>query len=110
MRKAMTRQAKPISDLPDEQALLKAVFASDVGVDNEPITTRDGGTIWFEVANIEPARQQSFDEVKAEVTAGWTADERAKALAAKADADRQEAHRRRNARRARRRNETQLAA
>jgi len=38
---------KPVADLPDPAALIKAAFASDVGVDNEPISTRDGGTVWF---------------------------------------------------------------
>lgn len=79
------KSGQPVPDLPDAQALIKAVFASDVGVDNEPISTSDGGTIWFEVAGIEPAHQQTFDEVKAAVTAGWIEEERAKRLAAKAD-------------------------
>ncbi len=79
------KSGRPVADLPDPQPLLKAVFASDVGVDNEPISTSDDGTIWFEVASIDPAHQQSFAEVKAAVAAGWTDDERAKRLAAKAD-------------------------
>ncbi len=74
---------KPVADLDDPEALVKAAFASDVGVDNEPIGTPDGGTIWFDVLNVEPARAQSFAEVKQQVDEAWTQDETAKRLSAK---------------------------
>ena len=78
------KSGKPVADLGDPAALVKAVFASDVGVDNEPLGMRDGGTIWFDVLGIEPARAQSFEEVKQKVAQAWTQDETAKRLAAKA--------------------------
>ncbi|MGA3304243.1 MAG: SurA N-terminal domain-containing protein [Methylovirgula sp.] len=81
------KSGQAVPDVPDEEALVKAVFASDVGVDNEPLTTKDGGTIWFEIANVEPARQLTFNEVKSKVTDAWMDDERAKELSAEADAD-----------------------
>ncbi|WP_020175712.1 peptidylprolyl isomerase [Methyloferula stellata] len=74
----------PVPDLPNSLALVKAAFASDVGVDNDTLSTPDGGTIWFEVAGIDPARQQTFDEVKPQVEKAWMADETAKRLTAKA--------------------------
>ena len=80
------KSGQPLTDLLDLEALVKAVFASDVGVDNEPLSTPDGGTVWFEVKSIDPAHQQSFAEVKDAVVLAWTQDERAKRLAAKADA------------------------
>ncbi len=79
------KAGQSLTDLPDLEALVKAVFASDVGVDNEPLSTRDGGTIWFEVKAVDPAHQQSFAEVKDAVALAWTQDERAKRLAAKAN-------------------------
>jgi peptidyl-prolyl cis-trans isomerase D len=78
------KNGKPVADLGNAAEPTKAVFASDIGVDNEPIGTRDGGTIWFDVLGIEPARAQSFDEVKQKVAQAWTQDETAKRLAAKA--------------------------
>jgi peptidyl-prolyl cis-trans isomerase D len=78
------KAGKAIPDLGDPAALVKAVYASDVGVDNEPIGTKDGGTIWFDVLGIEPARAQSFEEVKQKIAQAWTEDETAKRLAAKA--------------------------
>jgi peptidyl-prolyl cis-trans isomerase D len=73
----------PVPDLPNSLALVKAAFASDVGVDNDTLSTPDGGTIWYEVTAIDPARQQTFDEVKAQVEKAWTADAAAKRLTAK---------------------------
>ncbi len=79
------KASKAVPDLGDDQkAFLKAVFASDIGVDNDPITTKDGGGIWFDVLNIDPARNLTFDEVKSRVTQDWTADETSRRLVDKA--------------------------
>ncbi len=67
-------------DLPGGADLVKAAFASDVGVDNDTVATRDGGYVWFEVAKIEPARQKNFEEVKDAVEAAIKADAAQKAL------------------------------
>ena len=72
--------------LPDRDALLKAAFASDVGVDNDTLTTPGGGYVWFEIGNVERAHGRSFDEVKAEVEREWRADELARKLSAAGDA------------------------
>ncbi len=52
---------------PGGQAFIRAAFASDIGLDNEPLTLPDGSHIWFEVNAVEPARQQSFEEARAGV-------------------------------------------
>ncbi|UZF93690.1 SurA N-terminal domain-containing protein [Bosea sp. NBC_00550] len=71
--------------LPGADATLQAIFRSDIGVDNEAIRLpRDTGYVWFDVTKIDPARERSFDEVKAEVEKQWRADETATKLAAKA--------------------------
>lgn len=71
--------------LPGADATLQAIFRSDIGVDNEAIRLpRDTGYVWFDVTKIDPARERSFDEVKAEVENQWRADETATKLAAKA--------------------------
>ncbi|MGJ0506213.1 MAG: SurA N-terminal domain-containing protein [Methylocystis sp.] len=72
-------------EVPAGADLLKAAFASDVGVDNETVATRDGGYVWFEVNAIEPARQKSFEEVKDTVADAMRAENAQKALSAKAD-------------------------
>lgn len=72
-------------DVPAGADLLKAVFASDIGVDNETVATRDGGYVWFEVNAIEQARQKTFEEVKDAVAEAMRAENAQKALSAKAD-------------------------
>lgn len=67
--------------LPGGSEVLNAIFASDIGLDNEPVQTRDGGHIWFEVNGVEPAREKAFDEVKDQVMTRLVADLRDKALA-----------------------------
>jgi peptidyl-prolyl cis-trans isomerase D len=71
--------------LPDRADLLKAVFASDVGLDEAPLQTKDGGYVWFAVTKIEPSHDRTFEEAKPAVEAQWRAEQVDKALAAKAD-------------------------
>ena len=76
-------QGVPVKDLVDGPALLKAAFASDVGVDNDTLRVQGGGYQWFEVAKIDKAREKTFDEAKAEVEKAWRADKAGTLLSAK---------------------------
>lgn len=67
--------------VPGGSEVLNAIFSSDIGLDNEPVQQRDGGHIWFEVNGVEPMRDKTFDEVKADVKTRLLADRRDKALA-----------------------------
>ena len=71
-------------NLPDKTELLRAIFASDVGLDEAALQTKDGGFIWFAVTKIDPAHDRTFEEAKAEVEKQWRAEQVDKALAAKA--------------------------
>ena len=82
--RGLDKTGKDVGDLADRDALLKAAFASDIGVDNDTVVGRDGSTTWYEVAGIEPAHPRSLDEVRAEVEAAWRKGETAKRLADKA--------------------------
>lgn len=73
----------PVPDLVNGPALLKAAFASDVGVDNDTLTLPQGGYQWFEVAKVEKARQKTFDEARPDVEKAWRDDETARLLSAK---------------------------
>lgn len=79
------KQHRPVENLVDGPALLKAAFGSDVGADTEMIQTSNGGDDWYEVAGIEPAHKLPLNEVKARVEAGWQNDEIARRLAAEGD-------------------------
>ena len=75
---------KPVN-MPDKTDLLRSVFASDVGLDEAPLQTKDGGFVWFVVTKIDPAHDRSFADAKPEVEADWRAEAIDKALAARAD-------------------------
>jgi peptidyl-prolyl cis-trans isomerase D len=75
----------PIPALAAAPELLKAIFASDVGVDNDSVSRKDGGFSWFEISAVEPPRQLPLDEVKAAVTKSLQEGTAQRDLAAKAN-------------------------
>ncbi len=72
-------------NLAGDAETLKAIFQSDIGLDNEAIRLREGGLVWFEIAGVEPARDRPFDEVKAEALLRWRTDEASRLLVEKAN-------------------------
>ncbi len=61
--------------LPAQDDVLNAVFATDVGVENDPIDAKDDGVVWYEVLGVVPQQVKPFDQVKDEVAKDWLADE-----------------------------------
>jgi peptidyl-prolyl cis-trans isomerase D len=72
------KAGEAIKGIPDTADVLKAVFLSERGVDNEAIRTREGGYVWFEIQSIERGRERTFDEVRAQVDEAWRNDEAAR--------------------------------
>src|SRR4029077_3352570 len=72
-------------NLPDGPELLRAAFASDVGLDETALNTKDGGFSWFEITKVDPAHDLTFEEAKPEVEKQQRAEEVDKALAGKAE-------------------------
>ena len=79
-RQGLDAAGAPVA-VPEKDKLLPAVFASDIGVDDEAIATKDKGWVWFAVTKIDPAHERSFDEVKDKVEAAWREEQRAQKLA-----------------------------
>jgi peptidyl-prolyl cis-trans isomerase D len=75
----------PIQNLPKNVDVVSSVFASDVGVDNEPLQMQGGGWLWYDVAGITPSHDRTLDEVKAQVETRWRNDEIAARLQKKSD-------------------------
>jgi peptidyl-prolyl cis-trans isomerase D len=61
--------------LPVQTQVLNAVFASDTGVENDPIDAKDEGVVWYEVLGIVPEQLKPFDQVKDEVAKDWRNEE-----------------------------------
>ncbi len=83
-RSGRDRKGVPMIAIPDPENMLRAIFNSDIGVDNDVIMTRDNGYVWFEIGGIDPARDRTLDEVRAQVTTAWRSDETARILQEKA--------------------------
>jgi len=76
----------PVSGLPQAAELVPAAFASDVGVESDPLQLQGGGYLWYDVTGITPSRERNLDEVKNEVEIRWRNEEIAARLKAKAEA------------------------
>lgn len=61
--------------LPAQKEVLNAAFATDTGVENDPIDAKDEGVIWYEVLGVVPEQLKPFDQVKDEATKDWRTDE-----------------------------------
>jgi peptidyl-prolyl cis-trans isomerase D len=73
-----------VAGLPAGVDVVASAFATDVGVDNDPLQTKDGGNVWYDVVGVTPSRERALDEVKDKVEAGWRDDQIAERLTAKA--------------------------
>jgi peptidyl-prolyl cis-trans isomerase D len=71
--------------LPPEADVLSTTFATEVGVEIDPVRVADGGYVWVEVAGVTPGRERKLDEVRDEVIERWRDDQVAERLRAKAD-------------------------
>ena len=67
--------------MPQKSDLLNAVFATEVGVENDPLDAKDEGLIWYEVLGITPKQVKPLDQVKDEVKKDWSLEEQRTRLA-----------------------------
>ena len=58
-------------DFPQNQRLLKTIFESDIGVENEPIEASGGKVFWPEVLSVTPQRLKKLEEVKKQLITTW---------------------------------------
>ena len=79
-RQGKTPDGKVV-DLPQKTDLLNAVFATEVGVENDPLDAKDEGLIWYEVVGITPQQLKPFDQVRDEAKKDWSLDEQRTRLA-----------------------------
>ncbi|WP_026381911.1 peptidylprolyl isomerase [Afifella pfennigii] len=70
--------------VPGGTAVLADAFQSDVGIENDPIRTEDGGYVFYEVTAVTPARDRTLEEVRPAAIAAWRADETAERIRQKA--------------------------
>ena len=73
----------PVTGLPQGVDVVSPAFASNIGVENEPVQY-NGGELWFDVLGVTPSRDRSLDEVKDQVQARWKEEQIAARLRTKA--------------------------
>ncbi|MET4384787.1 peptidyl-prolyl cis-trans isomerase D [Bradyrhizobium sp. F1.4.3] len=82
-RSGRAPDGQPVANIPQGLDVVSQAFASDVGVDNDPISFR-GGYVWYDVLAITPSRDRNLDEVRDQVEARWRQDQIAAKLKTKA--------------------------
>ncbi|MBR1200758.1 SurA N-terminal domain-containing protein [Bradyrhizobium sp. AUGA SZCCT0240] len=74
---------RPVGNIPRGLEVVSQAFASNVGVDNDPIQFA-GGYVWYDVLGVTPSRERTLDEVRAQVETKWREDQISSKLRAKA--------------------------
>lgn len=75
-----TADGKTALDLPDAAAIIAAGFEGSVGIELAPVELTDGGAAWVDVLGVTPPKQREFADVKDQVQALWTENERRRQL------------------------------
>jgi peptidyl-prolyl cis-trans isomerase D len=78
----LDKAGNPVN-IPEKDAVVKAAFATDIGVDNEALRTATG-YVWYDVTGIEASREKNLDEVRDQVATQWREDQVAQRLSEKA--------------------------
>ncbi len=76
-------EGKSVS-LPAAAELLGAAFESDIGVDNDVITTPDDGFVWFDVRDIRPASIEPLEKAREKAVKLWKENRRRELVMEKA--------------------------
>jgi peptidyl-prolyl cis-trans isomerase D len=74
---------QPVAGIPPGLDLISPAFATDIGVDNDPLKL-GGGYVWFDVLGITRSRERNMDEVKDQVETRWRDEQITSRLRAKA--------------------------
>ena len=82
-RSGRTPNGQPVANIPPGLDVVSQAFASDVGVDNDPIQFK-GGYVWYDVLGITPSHERNLDEVKDQVESRWRDDQITSRLRTKA--------------------------
>jgi peptidyl-prolyl cis-trans isomerase D len=72
------------AEVPADPEFLPALFKAEVGEDTDPFATKAGAYFAVHVNGVTPPKLKSLDQVRAQVTADWTNEQRAGLLANKA--------------------------
>lgn len=66
-RAGKTLEGKAAIEGAEAQRIAQAAFAASQGIETDAVELSDGGYAWFDLTAVTPAKQKSFEDVKAEV-------------------------------------------
>lgn len=58
-----------VADIPERAELLQQAFRAEQGAEADPVSIGNQGFVWYEVADIRPARDRTFEEARTGVEA-----------------------------------------
>ncbi len=70
-KSGLDMNGQKVPGLPEAEQLIRATFASDIGVPNAALNMRDGGGIWYVITNVTPSRDRTLSEVRTQVVDIW---------------------------------------
>ncbi|WP_455466634.1 peptidyl-prolyl cis-trans isomerase [Bartonella sp. B39] len=73
-----------LTDLPQKDILLNAIYQSNEGVDLDPLSLPKSGYLWYKVDKVIPARDRTLEEAKQDVLSQWKSEELQRLLDEKA--------------------------
>ncbi|WP_407965039.1 peptidyl-prolyl cis-trans isomerase [Bartonella sp. C271] len=70
-----TTEGISLTDLPQKDILLNAIYQSHESIDMDPLSLPEGGYLWYQVDTIIPARDRTLSEAKQNVIIQWKEEE-----------------------------------
>jgi peptidyl-prolyl cis-trans isomerase D len=84
-RQGVDREGKKI-DIPGQtQDVVKLIFETDVGVENNPVSLGNEAYAFTDVQEVQPERQRPMEEVREDVAKAWTEEETRNRLTKKSE-------------------------
>ncbi len=85
-RSGNTAEGEAFSGITDLGDIMGAAFDSDVGIENDALTTGQDGFTWFAVSNVIAASTKPLDDVRADAIKAWKARQLRSALLKRGEA------------------------
>lgn len=84
-RQGNDEKGQPVENIPDWPQVIKAGYESDVGLEVDPIATKNDGYVWVNVKEIIPRHTQPFKQARDKANKLWKASELRKQIEKKAE-------------------------
>ncbi|OPB29328.1 peptidyl-prolyl cis-trans isomerase D [Bartonella sp. WD12.1] len=84
-KQGKTIEGITLTDLPEKDILLDAIYQANVETELDLLSLQEGGYLWYQVDTIIPARDRTLEEVKQDAITQWKSEEIQRLLDEKAE-------------------------